>query len=115
MFSNPAFSVDCGFSAPLWPSAGFFVLFFVFNCVSHFQPSSDCLVPRTPDAFANHICLDEGGGPLHSLQVLISEIRFQSEEREKGLPSKLKGIMLQAFDCMRRQNPRTGRKSSEVF
>lgn len=29
--------------------------------------------------------------------------------------SKLKGIKLQAFDCVRRQNPRTGRKSSEVF
>lgn len=48
------------------------------------------------------------------LQDLIWEICFQSEAK-RGLLFKWKGIVLQACDCVRRQNPRTGRKSSEGF
>lgn len=94
-----------------------FFFFFFLNCVSHFQALRAATAWFPEHQMQSLITFAQIGeeAPHRSLQVLISEICSQSEERERGLPSKLKGIMLQAFDCMRRQNPRTGRKSSEVF
>lgn len=62
--ANAASSVGCRFSAPLWPSELFFFSFLLKLCFSF--PGLErkgCLVPWTPDAIANHICPDGGGGP----------------------------------------------------
>ena len=108
---------------PLWvaglcPLVAFrrdFFFFFFFNAVflvSRLGEEGDCPVPWTPDAIANHICPDGGGGPQPTGLNLGN---FLSEWSERRLLFKWKGIVLQAFDCVRRQNPRTGRKSSEGF